>query len=350
MDFLDSVVKSSNALIKERLNNPFGKQADSALSDLAQSSPPVSGEPSSISSHNASTIAASSQDQPSIEFDDEPALANSTDKFAAIAADAEAVRKNAVKGAKNIGTFLFSIANKAGQTVTQTAKQVKQAVENTSILTDLSREQQEFIKELGSSIQAGELPWAEYQLHDQLKANEIREQILTLSQDKRNFVRNPPSEANFEFDPQKSYSIALSLLREDPNLSKMRYELIPKLVDEDTFWRNYFYRVSMLKQQIIDGNQEGQSNAMTTRAQAGWSSSRSSSGEGPDEVTSTEETSHLAEDTANASFSFEKTSSYVEPPTNSQEETSQNFFVDDNDLKNKLKELNIGSLDDGQDG
>ena len=28
----------------------------------------------------------------------------------------------------------------------------------------------------------------------------------------------------------------------------MRYELVPKKVKEDEFWRNYFYRVGLVKQ------------------------------------------------------------------------------------------------------
>ena len=28
----------------------------------------------------------------------------------------------------------------------------------------------------------------------------------------------------------------------------LRYELVPKLVKEDEFWRNYFYRVNLIKQ------------------------------------------------------------------------------------------------------
>lgn len=231
MDFLDNVVKSSNALIKERLNNPFGNKQPGKQSDSGSSESPLAPQGSQaatdaepdISSDRAEHIASSSSDGPSSD-------ANRDDKnsqFAAIAADADAVAQKAVKGAKNIGTFLFSMANKAGHTVTQTAKQVKQAVESTSILTDFTREQQEFLKEHGGSMQAGELPWANYD--DEAKAAEIKEQILSLSQDKRNFVRSPPNDSSFQFDAQQCYPIALSLLKEDPNLNKMRFELVPKL-------------------------------------------------------------------------------------------------------------------------
>lgn len=364
MDFFDSVVKSSNALIKEKLNNPFGSKQASQPTDASQLSS-VSEPPStdatlttrsneqqnretnpSVNSHGSASSASGQSQGNESTVDDTGSSTNSADKFAAIAADAEAVRKNAVKGAKNIGSFLFSMANKAGQTVSQTAKQVKQAVESTSILTDFTREQQEFIREHGGSMQAGDLPWAD--CSDEARAAEIRDQILTLSQDKRNFVRNPPNEANFEFDTQNCYPIALTMLREDPNLSKMRFELVPKLVNEDTFWRNYFYRVSLLKQMTNHGEDIRRD---------GWSSSRSSSGEGPDEITTTEDVNPGEETMATYSSSMDQrqadkssidvTDNPLEEPTN-----ATDFFVDDNDLKNKLKELNIGSLDEasGQDG
>ncbi len=41
---------------------------------------------------------------------------------------------------------------------------------------------------------------------------------------------------------------AVVLLQEDPRLERMRYELVPKRVKEDEFWRNYFYRVGLVKQ------------------------------------------------------------------------------------------------------
>ena len=231
MDFLDNVMKSSNALLKDRLNNPFGSKQDPTPSDSnsASCTAETKGDDAirdqqqdkPLNQQASMTSNSSSNDPTGVESGND----KNNSQFAAIAADAEAVTQKAVKGAKNIGSFLFSMAKEAGQTVSQTAKQVKQAVESTSILTDFTREQQEFIKEHGGSMQAGELPWAG--CNDETKAADIREQVLSLSQDRRNFVRSPPND--FQFDPQQCYPIALSLLKEDPNLSKMRFELVPKM-------------------------------------------------------------------------------------------------------------------------
>lgn len=40
----------------------------------------------------------------------------------------------------------------------------------------------------------------------------------------------------------------MATLKEDPNLNKMRFYLVPKEIEEQVFWRNYFYRVTLLKQ------------------------------------------------------------------------------------------------------
>lgn len=90
-----------------------------------------------------------------------------------------------------------------------------------------------------------------------------------LLQDRRNFVRSPPAGVDFQFDYDISYPIAIATMTEDPNLEKMRFELVPKVyvtllvgylnncyvyvcvlysISEENFWRNYFYRVSLICQ------------------------------------------------------------------------------------------------------
>lgn len=57
----------------------------------------------------------------------------------------------------------------------------------------------------------------------------IKEEILSLSADRRNFVRAPPAGVDFQFDYDITYPIALSMMTEDPALEKMRFELVPKM-------------------------------------------------------------------------------------------------------------------------
>lgn len=140
------------------------------------------------------------------------------------------------------GFGISSVLSKMGSAT----KALKESVESTHILSEFNREQEKFIKEKKESeANAGAAPWIGCRDEDGL-----REKILELSKDKRNFVRSPPSGVTFDFEYESVSGAALTLLREDPNLHEMRFQLVPKLVKEDEFWRNYFYRVGLVRQQF----------------------------------------------------------------------------------------------------
>ena len=40
------------------------------------------------------------------------------------------------------------------------------------------------------------------------------------------------------------------MLKLDLNLKKSRMELVPEMITEDQFWRNYFYRVEVIKMNL----------------------------------------------------------------------------------------------------
>lgn len=122
-------------------------------------------------------------------------------------------------------------------------------------------------------------------------------------------------------------------------------------VNEDTFWRNYFYRVSLLKQMSDRGEDI---------KRQGWTSSRSSSGEGPDEITVNEEVAgnqsgddmHINKTQQSSNLDTTFTAPATTTTTQDLESSeSQKLVAEADDLKSKLKELNIGSFDGGcQDG
>ena len=198
-----------------------------------------------------------------------------------------AAPNKALDSAKHFGNFLYSVANKAGQTVTSTAKQLKQTVESSSLLSDFTKEQQEFLKDHGGSLDAADAPWIGCENEE-----EVKSEIISLSQDKRNFVRNPPAGVEFDFDLKTALPVALAILKEDPKLSKMRYDVVPKLVNEETFWRNYFYRVSLLKQSTAAN--------LKSSSGKGWGSTSSSEAEGPDEISPSSETADFVNDASSA--------------------------------------------------
>ncbi|GLV41687.1 Synapse-associated protein 47kD [Carabus blaptoides fortunei] len=155
-----------------------------------------------------------------------------------------AVSNKALAGAKSIGSFLYSAVNKAGKTVSEASAKIKKTVEENSILGEFNREQDAFVKgKAGSNSDAAVPPWVGCANEESLK-----EECLSLSTDRRNFVRSPPAGVDFQFDYDISYPIAIATMTEDPNLEKMRFELVPKVISEENFWRNYFYRVSLICQ------------------------------------------------------------------------------------------------------
>lgn len=182
--------------------------------------------------------------------------------------------------AKNLGSFFYSVANVA----TQTAVKVKETVEGKSdILGDFNKEQEKFVTEKHSKRkETGVAPWVGYHEEETMKS-----QILALSSDERNFLRDPPAGVQFVYDYDSMFPVALATLEEDPELKKMRFNLVPKKVKEINFWRNYFYRVSLIKQSSqltslasatgnVSGSSENQTktNQLNTEISAGTSQTK----------------------------------------------------------------------------
>merc|ERR1712223_2130053 len=132
--------------------------------------------------------------------------------------------------------------SKVGQLTSNYSKVLHETVSKAPLLADFNHEQEEFIKSKGGKEQES-APWTGYQGEE-----ELREKILALSEDRRNFLRAPPQGVDFDFEYSAVAAHAVVLLGEDPRLRDMRYELVPKKVKEDEFWRNYFYRVNLIKQ------------------------------------------------------------------------------------------------------
>lgn len=146
--------------------------------------------------------------------------------------------------AKNVGSYLFSFASVATSTAFKVKDSVKETVEKQSIIGDFKKQQDEFVKEKNCKRREVAVPpWVGYNEEEAMK-----NQILALSTDERNFLRDPPSGVPFHFESDSMYPVALATLQEDKNLSKMRFQLVPKKISEERFWRNYFYRVSLIKQ------------------------------------------------------------------------------------------------------
>ncbi|CAB4400259.1 unnamed protein product [Rhizophagus irregularis] len=149
---------------------------------------------------------------------------------------------------KTVNTAMFSsFATTAFTSVASLTKTIQQKVEETT--RNLQNEHEEFVKQVNEESHKPNVgteavaPWVGLPDEEGLK-----QQILALSQDKRNFTISPPENTNFQFDMNVYFQTASAALNADPNLNRMRFELVPAHVQEPMFWRNYFYRVSLIKQ------------------------------------------------------------------------------------------------------
>ncbi|CAF0922561.1 unnamed protein product [Adineta ricciae] len=149
-------------------------------------------------------------------------------------------------GIAGINKDLTTIFTDLSSTVLKGAQQLKHAVEEKSLLGNFTKEHDKFVTEKRTQQRREEAavpPWVGY-----VEEEEMKKAILALSKEKRNFLRNQPPGANFHFDMAAVFPVALATLEVDENLKQMRFDLVPKQINEETFWRNYFYRVSLIKQ------------------------------------------------------------------------------------------------------
>lgn len=158
--------------------------------------------------------------------------------------------------AKGFSGYIYNVASSASkklsESVVETAQTLKKSVEegkvngliDKTILGDFQKEQEKFVQEKKAKKSGAAVPpWVGYN-----EEETIQQQILALSADKRNFLRDPPAGVQFHFDCEQMYPVAMVMLEEDELLRKMRFHLVPKQVKEEVFWKNYFYRVSLIKQ------------------------------------------------------------------------------------------------------
>ncbi|XP_067674341.1 synapse-associated protein 1-like isoform X5 [Haliotis asinina] len=258
----------------------------------------------------------------------------------------EELSANAINTAKEFGSFLFSFGKAAGKTVADTASKLKTTVEEKTMIGDFVKEQDKFVsqkKDLTKQQDASVPPWIGYNEEEVMK-----EQILALSADKRNFLRNPPSGVQFQFDFNTIQPVAMATLQEDPNLQKMRFELVPKLVKEEVFWRNYFYRVSLIKQST-QLTSLAQSSGSTGESRSSSSSRRSSTGSEHREATQGTDAASSEDSSSPKTVPVEAAEKVEELPPESP--PADNEFVSDafnadelseEDIRKEMEQLGVG--------
>lgn len=138
--------------------------------------------------------------------------------------------KSISSGATFLGNYLYSSAYSAGTNILKHG-----------ILQKFDNEQTNFITQQKKPSTSDIPPWIGCRNEEILK-----EECLNLSSDYRNFLKSSPIGCDFKFEYNSCYPLAEAIMKQDPRLENLRYELVPKRVSEQNFWRNYFYRIGLI--------------------------------------------------------------------------------------------------------
>lgn len=94
------------------------------------------------------------------------------------------------------------------------------------------------------------LQWGSYDLNVEITANvsrEIVEEIKDITIDEDSFFKAIDEKTLEPFHFEDNYVIwATELLKHIPNLRKVRYNIVPKLLSEEDFWMKYFATIKMI--------------------------------------------------------------------------------------------------------
>lgn len=143
-------------------------------------------------------------------------------------------------------------AKKVGDSIAQVIDETAKAAEGDFLAEQQKmKEQKEYQTKPSSSTL---LPWETTDEALAILSDELMDKIMKLSLVDNNFTVTPESLASkIEFSFKDYVPVIMKLLPLDSNLSKIHAKLSPKM-NEEVFWKNYYYRVMYLRAKIgIDG-------------------------------------------------------------------------------------------------
>lgn len=109
------------------------------------------------------------------------------------------------------------------------------------------------------------LPWEQPNIGD--LQEECKNEVFKLSEDEKIFRTPPPDGVYTDFDLLKRSQLAFRLCEEDTRLRDRSLKMIRRTdMNENDFWRNYFYRVDIIVASCMEKAQMiyNQSNKNTT--------------------------------------------------------------------------------------
>eukprot|EP00516_Mucochytrium_quahogii_P003221 CAMPEP_0203749704 /NCGR_PEP_ID=MMETSP0098-20131031/4161_1 /ASSEMBLY_ACC=CAM_ASM_000208 /TAXON_ID=96639 /ORGANISM=" , Strain NY0313808BC1" /LENGTH=340 /DNA_ID=CAMNT_0050638797 /DNA_START=143 /DNA_END=1165 /DNA_ORIENTATION=+ len=155
-----------------------------------------------------------------------------------------------------VSTASASLAEKAQEAAKQAAEEAEKVAQKAKEAAEVASaaaeaQKTEFLSRMneGGDKQGDEdvvLPWEEPESRQY--ADAIKGRILELSQDEKTFLIPPPEAVGFVFDYNVFAPKGRRVMEIDHALKEKRFNLVPKQIEEEVFWRNYFYRVSLIKE------------------------------------------------------------------------------------------------------
>jgi hypothetical protein len=115
-----------------------------------------------------------------------------------------------------------------------------------ALANEQRRIREENIKQKESLNAQVKLPWETDDDARAILSDDLKDKILELSTDERNFSVPPRNIGSFNFSLEAIVPLAVRLISIDPCLGKVHAKLIP-VMGEESFWKNYFYRVEYLR-------------------------------------------------------------------------------------------------------
>ncbi|KAL3112196.1 hypothetical protein niasHT_016969 [Heterodera trifolii] len=147
-----------------------------------------------------------------------------------------------------IANRVFGIAKKASSKLQEKATNISAIVSERTIIGNIEKERQKFMEELRKEGKCVD----EIGLDGLLADVEAQQHIIAISSNPRNFTDEPPLTFALDSDIALVKQYADALFRLDPRLAVLRFELVPKLVPEDKFWRNYAYRILLVRKFVAE--------------------------------------------------------------------------------------------------
>eukprot|EP00611_Tribonema_gayanum_P021988 TRINITY_DN4337_c0_g1_i1.p1 TRINITY_DN4337_c0_g1~~TRINITY_DN4337_c0_g1_i1.p1 ORF type:complete len:322 (-),score=82.92 TRINITY_DN4337_c0_g1_i1:175-1098(-) len=162
---------------------------------------------------------------------------------AAAAAAQESVSKFASDVQENVQHISENLAHIDINTLTQGVQHSVAAVG-----VDIKAEEDKFRaeKDATAACEIRLLPWETLDESRSILSDDLLAKVFALSLESATFTEAPPPDANYAFDLTPHIACAMRLMDLDANLAKMHARYISK-VGETAFWRNYFYKINVLR-------------------------------------------------------------------------------------------------------